>query len=250
MPTWAIAIGFGLGGFLAGSGFVLLVLRARLREVARARHADAAAPGSQPPPLHAGSDPQEAREATRLVGLLEHSIREPLARLRRVEGAPTETLAQLERLAWQARMLAAPARPMQARPTSPIALLEQAAERVDLLRLGKVPASWTLRCRQPVYVDAERAGAAFREILQAAAEAASSEGRLGIRILPGEDSSHPVRIEVEVGLRGSEPDALALSVARRLLEAQGARVDAEGPHVHVQLRAAPPEPVDQTSSNK
>ena len=184
------------------------------------------------------------------MGLLEHAIREPLARLRRVEGAPAETVAQLERLAWQERMLAAPARPMQARPTSPITLMEEAAKRVDLLRLGKVPASWTLRCRQPVYVDAERACAAFREILQASAEAAGSGGRLGIRILPGEESSHPVRIEVEVGLRGSEPDALALSVARKLLEAQGARVDAEGPHVHVQLRTAPPEPADQTSSNR
>ncbi len=249
MPTWAIAIGFGLGGFLAGSAFVLLMLRARLRGMARGRQVDAASSGSQPQPPHAGRDPQEGREAA-LVGLLEHAIREPLARLRRVEGAPAETVAQLERLAWQARMLATPARPMQARPTSPIALMEEAAKGVDLLRLGKVPASWTLRCRQPVYVDAERACAAFREILQASAEAASSEGRLGIRILPGEDSSHPVRIEVEVGLRGSEVNALALSVARRLLEGQGARVDAEGPHVHVQLRAAPPEPTDQTSSSK
>lgn len=242
MPDWALAIGFGLGGVLAGAGLVLGLLRTRLRDLTRPHNTDPPGPAPLPQP--------QGREDAPLVALLEHAIREPLARLRRVDNGPAEIVGQLERLAWQARMLTAAARPMQAHPTSPIALVEQAAAGVELLRLGKVPASWTLQSRQPVYVDAERARAALREILQAAAEAAGPDGRLGIRILPGADRSYPVRIEVEVGRRGSEPDALALRVARALLESQGARVVAEGPHVQVHLRGAPSEQPVQTSSNR
>lgn len=245
---------FGLGGFLAGVGLALFALRVRLRA--------ALVPSPAPPeprtPLPVEGAPEPAAQPA-VLGLVERALREPLARLRRSTETPAASLARLDHLAAQLRMLSARPRPMQARPTSPIALLEEAAAEVEPLRLGKVPASWALRCRQPVHLDAERGRAAFREILAAVAEAAGPGGRLGIRIVPGDDAGYPVRVEVEVGRRGAEPDALPLLVARHLLEGQGARVICEGPHVHVSLRSvpadlAPSEPVDsaspQTSSNR
>ena len=55
----------------------------------------------------------------------------------------------------------------------------------------------------------------------ASAEASGEGGRLGIKILSGPDPEYPVRIEIEVGRRGSFPDPLAMLVVRHLLEAQG-----------------------------
>ncbi len=251
MPTWIITILIGLGGFAAGIAATVLAVR-RSRPVARSP-----APASRPAvPTstaakensgQAGDADDLPRHALALIG---SAIREPLARLRRVDSTPAEIVEQLERIAWQTRMLTAVPRPMQAHPTSPIALLEQAVESVSLLRLGKVPASWTLRNRQPVHVDAQRTQAAFRELLCAAAEAAGEGGRVGIRILRGRESRYPVEIEVEVGQRGAEPDSLALLVARRLLESQGARLEAEGQVMRVFLRSAGPEPAAQTASNR
>lgn len=129
---------------------------------------------------------------------------------------------------------------MQAKPSSPIALLERAAERVEKLRLGKVPASWTLRCRQPVHVDPKRASDAFRELLETCADAAGEAGRLAIRILPGERPGYPVRVELEIGRRGAAPETLPLLAARRLLENDGARVEVDGGRIGIDLRSAPP----------
>ncbi len=146
-------------------------------------------------------------------------------------------------------MLVSQPRPMQAKPVSPISLLQEAAEQVEKLRLGKVPASWTLRNRQPVHVDPERTRSAFRELLATSADTAGQAGRVGIRVLPGRDAGYPVRVEIEIGRRGSEPDELALLVARRLLESQGARVEVEGQRVEIALRSAPAEPA-QIPSNR
>jgi hypothetical protein len=242
---WIIGTGLILAGFLVGVGVTLLALRARLRRSA------VAPPLARPKPVESGTvAPDEGREphSGHLITLIEQALRAPLSRLRRSEGRPPEVVEALERLAWQARMLTAPARPMQAHPTSPISLLEAAAQEVELLRLGKVPASWTLRNRQPVQLDGERAGAAFRELLWAAAEGAGEAGRIAIRILPGDDSRYPVRVEVEIGRRGAEPDPLPLLVARRLLEGQGAQVKAEGPLISVALRAAVREPEEEDTA--
>lgn len=238
---WIIGTGLILAGFLVGVGVTLVALRARLR-----RSVGTPAP-ARPKPVESGTEVADVGRdphSVHVVNLIEQALRAPLSRLRRSQGRPPEVVESLERLAWQARMLTAPARPMQAHPTSPISLLETAAQQVELLRLGKVPASWTLRNRQPVQLDAERAGAAFRELLCAAAEGAGEAGRIAIRILPGDDSRYPVRVEVEIGRRGAEPDPLPLLVARRLLEVQGAVVKAEGPRISVALRAAVQDPED------
>ena len=129
---------------------------------------------------------------------------------------------------------------MQAKPISPVSLLQEAAEEVPLLRDGTVTASWSLLNRQPVDLDPERTRCAFRELLAAGAEAATAGGRLGIKILPGTDSGYPVQIEVEIGRRGTETDSLSLLVARRLLESQGARVEVDGNITRIQLRHAAP----------
>jgi hypothetical protein len=138
---------------------------------------------------------------------------------------------------------------MKAMPVSPISLLQEAAEQVEKLRLGKVPASWTLRNRQPVHLDPDRARAAFRELLTTVADTAGEGGRVGIRILPGSDPGYPVRVEIEIGRRGSEPDALALRVAERLLTGQGARVEVDGQRLAIALRSTPSE-AGQTVSNR
>jgi hypothetical protein len=251
VPTGLIALAAALAGVALGVGVTLALLRRRLPHVARA----VAAPPSPPPAAPANADAAEPPvEVTPATSLLERALRRPLSRLRRVESVPQEVLDDLERVAWQARMLCAAPRPLQARPNSPSALLESAAEQVDLLRLGKVGASWTLRSRQPVHVDAERARAAFRELLTACAEEAGEGGRIALRVVPGGDARHPVALEFEIGRRGAQPDALAILVARRLLEGQGARVDAEGALVRVRLRSVVAEPArsadgPQTESN-
>ncbi len=187
------------------------------------------------------------------IALLGQALRDPLQRLRRLTGIPVELTAHFERVAWQARMLAAGARPMQALPCSPVSLLEEAAQEVETLRLGKVQASWTLLTRQPVHVDPERTRSAFRELLTAAAGLAGEAGRVALRITPSELESHPVRVEIEIGRRGAEMDPLAAVVARHLLEAQGALFEVDGPLVRVRLRSQRAEPLSatrQTPSNR
>ncbi len=239
MPGWLIAACSLALGLVAGAVLALAWLRARLPHAARARRPAAAT--AQPAPTPApGADLAEA--STGVATLLEAALRRPLARLRRLGACPSELLDEFERVAWQARMLRALPRPLQARPHSPIALLESAAEQVELLRLGKVPASWTLRNRQPVHVDAERASAALRELLTTCAAEAGEGGRIALRILPGREPRYPVCVELEIGRRGAEPDPLALLVARRLLEGQAARVTAEATLVRIELRGGVVEP--------
>jgi hypothetical protein len=66
-------------------------------------------------------------------------------------------------------------------------------------------------------------------------------GRLGIRILPGDEAGYPVKVEVEIGRPGGEADPLAFLVARHLLESQGGRVEIDGRITRVRLRSSPPE---------
>ncbi len=184
--------------------------------------------------------PPECKPAPHLLSLFAEALREPLRQLRREPERAAEVVHRLERIVWQARMLVSRARPMQAIPTSPIALLQEAAEQVPLLRDGIVTASWSLINRQPIELDPERTRSAFRELLSAGAEAASEGGRLGIKILQGQDSGFPVRIEVEIGRRGTETDALSFLVARHLLESQGAQLEVDGNITRIQLRNAAP----------
>jgi hypothetical protein len=146
-------------------------------------------------------------------------------------------------VAWQARMLNAAPRPMKAKPSSPIGLLQEAAEQVEQLRLGKVAASWGLMTRQPVHVDPERTRGAFRELLQAASDATGEGGRLAIRIHEGDAESYPVQVEIEIGRRGAEPDPLSTRVARHLLESQGARFETDATLARISLRCQPSEPL-------
>jgi hypothetical protein len=250
VPTELIALAAGLLGTALGVGVTLGVLRRRLPHATR----PVASLPAAPPPTPTGEPPEAPVEIAVATSLIERALRRPLVRLRRLESCPPDLLDELERIAWQARMLRAAPRPLQARPHSPSALLEGAAEQVELLRLGKVGASWTLRNRQPVHVDGERASAAFRELLTTCAEEAGEGGRIALRVLPGADARHPVAVEFEIGRRGAQPDALAILVARRLLEGQGARVEAEGALVRVRLRSLVTEPARgaegaQTASN-
>ncbi len=184
--------------------------------------------------------PPECNPAPHVLSLFAEALREPLRQLRREPARVAEVVHRLERIVWQARMLVSRARPMQAIPTSPIALLQEAAEQVPLLRDGIVTASWSLLNRQPIELDPERTRSAFRELLSAGAEAASEGGRLGIKILQGQDSGFPVRIEVEIGRRGTETDALSFLVARHLLESQGAQLEVDGNFTRIQLRNTAP----------
>ena len=186
-----------------------------------------------------GSAP-DCSPAPHLLSLFAEALREPLRQLRREPARAAEVVERLERIVWQARMLVSRPRPMQATATSPIALLQEAAEEVPLLRDGIVTASWSLLNRQPIELDPERTRGAFRELLAAGAEAASEGGRLGIKILQGQDSGFPVRIEVEIGRRGTETDSLSFLVARHLLESQGAQLEVDGNLTRIQLRNAAP----------
>jgi hypothetical protein len=154
---------------------------------------------------------------------------------------PSDALDRLERIAWQMRMLVTRPRPMRAAPTSPIALLQEAAEQIPLLRDGSVGASWSLLNRQPVHVDAERMRAAFRALLESGAELAGDGGRIGIKILRGEAQGFPVQIEIEIGRRGTELDALSMLVTRHLIESQGGRIEIDGNMTRVFLRNAGPD---------
>jgi hypothetical protein len=206
LSSWLIALACGLGGLLAGAAAAALAVR-------RAQRAGAAAAGrGSRGPLSGESEPtaEPPLSGRPELALLERALREPLARLR---------------------------------------LLQGAAEQVTLLRLGKVGASWTLRGRQPVHVDPERATAAFRELLASSAEAEGEGGRLAIRIERSGDARYPVGVEIELGRRNAEPDPLGMLVARRVLEGQGARVLSDGARTRVLLRSLPVEPESQTPSN-
>lgn len=180
--------------------------------------------------------------APHLIGLIADAIREPLRQLRRTKETPADAVAQLERLAWQTRMLVSRPRPMRAAPVSPIALLQEAAEQIPLLRDGSVGASWSLLNRQPVHVDSDRMRGAFRALLETGAELAGPGGRVGIKILPGKVSGYPVQIEIEIGRRGAELDPLSQTVTRHLVESQGGRVELDGNVTRILLRNAAADP--------
>ncbi len=236
---------FGLLGFVVGAGFAWLILR-------RQRLSEAAAPlvdrgvTAERKPLTPVREIALERDAERapppyLIALIGEAIREPLRQLRRAGDVPVEALERLERVAWQMRMLVARPRPMRAAPTSPISLLQEAAEQIPLLRDGSVGASWSLLNRQPVHVDPERMRAAFRALLESGAELAGDGGRIGIKILRGEAQGFPVQIEIEIGRRGTELDALSMLVTRHLIESQGGRIEIDGNMTRVFLRNAGPE---------
>ena len=201
LPEFAIAALIGSGSFLIGVSLTLMVIGGRRRELEPADDAGELAP----PPPERSTRQEEAAPPGRgahVLTLFAHALREPLRALRRSE-VPPELIARVERVAWQARMLSAAPRPMKAKPSSPIGLLQEAAEQVEWLRLGKVAASWGLMTRQPVHVDPERTRGAFRELLQAAADATGEGGRLAIRIHEGKTEGYPVQIEIEIGRRGA-----------------------------------------------
>jgi hypothetical protein len=188
------------------------------------------------------SDAVERAPAPHLIGLIADAIREPLRQLRRTKEAPVDAIARLERLAWQTRMLVARPRPMRAAPVSPIALLQEAAEQIPLLRDGSVGASWSLLNRQPVHVDSDRMRGAFRALLETGAEIAGPGGRVGIKILPGKVAGYPVQIEIEIGRRGAELDPLSQTVTRHLVESQGGRLELDGNVTRILLRNAAADP--------
>lgn len=238
VPVLAAALGFA-----SGSLGVWLALRPRRA----AAPPEAPAEGErlvEPTPLAAVRDraeevaPARVSAPPHLLGLIADAMRDPLQKLRRDPAVPRETLERLERIAWQTRMLVAKPRPMRAAPTSPIALLQEAAEQIPPLRDGSVGASWSLLNRQPVHVDADRMRAAFRCLLIAGAELAGEGGRLGIKILQGAASGFPVQIEIEIGRRGTELDPLSLLVTRHLIEGQGGRIEIDGNVTRVLLRSA------------
>jgi hypothetical protein len=233
---------WGLLGFAAGAAVAFLLLRRRsaaLPAQAGAEPEEGAAAlavveagdpadrplGAVPPPPH-------------LLALIVQAMREPLRELKRAQ-APAEAIARLERVAWQARMLVSRPRPMRALPSSPLALLQEAAEQVPLLRDGRVGASWSVLNRQPVHVDPERMRAVFRELLATGSAEAGEKGRMGIRILQGSEPGYPVQIELEIGRRGTEVEPLALLVARHIVDTQGGRLDVDGAITRIHLRSAP-----------
>ncbi len=174
---------WGFLGFVAGGGFAWLWLRRR-RAPALAVPLVSLEVVPERKPLTPVREIAPEREAERvappyLIALIGEAIREPLRQLRRSGAVPGDALEKLERIAWQMRMLVARPRPMRAAPTSPISLLQEAAEQIPLLRDGSVGASWSLLNRQPVHVDPERMRAAFRALLESGAELAGEGGRIG-----------------------------------------------------------------------
>ena len=236
---------FGLLGFVAGGGFTWLVLRRRRPPAPEAPLVDREV-NAELKPLTPVREIELARDAAReappyLIALIAEAMREPLRQLRRAGNVPADALDRLERVAWQVRMLVARPRPMRAAPTSPISLMQEAAEQIPLLRDGSVGASWSLLNRQPVHADPERMRAAFRALLESGAELAGLGGRIGIKILRGEAQGFPVQIEIEIGRRGTEVDALSMLVTRHLIESQGGRIEIDGNMTRVFLRNAGPE---------
>jgi len=235
---------FPLLGFLVGVGCAWLALRRRGEPAAAPLELEAVVERKPLTPVlrEVAPDRELDRAAPpHLIALIGDAIREPLRQLRRSGGVPRDALDRLERIAWQMRMLVARPRPMHAAPTSPIALLQEAAEQIPLLRDGSVGASWSLLNRQPVHVDPERMRAAFRALLESGAELAGAGGRIGIKILRGDAQGFPVQIEIEIGRRGTELDPLSMLVTRHLIESQGGRIEIDGNMTRVLLRNAGPE---------
>jgi len=232
-----VLLGFGLGFGCAAFAF--------RRGAAAAGQPAAAEPEQKPltPVREPVADEVEERSAApHLVALVGDAIREPLRLLRRASDPPADAIARLERIAWQTRMLVSRPRPMRAAPTSPVSLLQEAAEQIPLLRDGSVGASWSLLNRQPVYVDSERIRGAFRALLESGAELAGTGGRVGIKILQGKLPGFPVQIEIEIGRRGAELDPLVLLVTRHLVESQGGRLEIDGNVTRVLLRSNAADP--------
>ncbi len=243
MPVWLIAVLTGVIAFGCGVALALAFLRRRPvpLEVAEAAISE---PEEAPVLAAPAEEPVDGSErSSHLVSLLGNALRDVLRALRRGE-ASNVLVPQVERLVWQARMLVATPRPMQAQPTSPLSLLQSAAEEVEALRLGKVTVAWSVRTRKPVQVDVERARGAFRELLHAAVDAVGEGGRLAIRVREGEARGYPVEVELEIGRRGAELESLAFLVARKVLEGQGARIELDGTVTRVALRSLGPEPPD------
>ena len=239
-----IAALIGIGGFAAGVVATLIALNQRVN--GSTAEEGGVAPASEDRTLLEAGEPAPAAELTdearapqrgalHLVTLLGNALRQPLHRLRR-EACADALVEEFEHIGWQARMLTSRGRPMKAQPVSVVALLQEAAEQVEALRLGKVGASWTLLTRTPVYLDPERARAAFRELLTATADAAGEGGRLSIRIREGCSEAFPVRAEIEIGRRNAEPDQLPFLVAKHLLESQGAQVEVDARITRIDLR--------------
>jgi hypothetical protein len=189
-------------------------------------------------------------EIAGLPGLILSVLRDPLARLRRMESCPEEILAPLEQLAARLRLLGARPRPMQAKPAAADVLLQEVAEEIPLLRSRAVGIAWSLQTRKPALVDPDRLRLALRELLLACAESAHPGGKLAIRVLPGAEAEFPVRIEVEVGRRFAEVHPLSLLVARHLLESQGCQVEADARMTRIALRGARSQPFAQIPSNR
>jgi hypothetical protein len=235
---------WGLVGFAAGAAAVFLLLRRRpaLEPVRAADTPQENAPALSVVEGEGDALPDRpiaaAPPAPHLLTLIVQALREPLRELKRAQ-APEEAIAKLERVAWQARMLVARPRAMRALPTSPLSLLQEAAEQVPLLRDGRVGASWSVLNRQPAHVDPERMRAVFRELLATGSAEAGERGRMGIRILPGSEPGYPVQIEIEIGRRGTEVEPLALLVARHIVETQDGRLDVDGAVTRIHLRSAP-----------
>ncbi|HTO71731.1 MAG TPA: hypothetical protein VMR31_17860 [Myxococcota bacterium] len=234
-------------GFSVGIATLLLIQHGRAP--AASEGTPAAAPAlPEPKPLAPVrelapvAEPAERTAAPHLIALIGEAIREPLRLLRRTSDPPADAIAALERIAWQTRMLVARPRPMRAAPTSPIALLQEAAEEIPLLRDGSVGASWSLLNRQPVYVDSDRIRGAFKALLESGAELAGPGGRVGIKILQGKLPGFPVQIEIEIGQRGVELDPLGALVTRHLVESQGGRVEVDGNVTRILLRNAAADP--------
>ena len=133
MPGWLIASLLGIGGFAVGVLATIAVLRERRQG------GDLDQDGLLP-----AVDPESAAESREepaermngglhLVGLIGQALRPALLRLRRESVAPV-LVEEFEHVAWQARMLTSHPRPMQAQPSSTIALLQEAAEQVEPLK--------------------------------------------------------------------------------------------------------------------
>ena len=235
---------FVLLGFALGFGCAALAFR-RSRAPVQAAMERVSEPEAKvlTPVREAPSDEVEERAAApHLIALVGDAIREPLRLLRRTSEPPADVIARLERIAWQTRMLVSRPRPMRAAPTSPVSLLQEAAEQIPLLRDGSVGASWSLLNRQPVYVDSERIRGAFRALLESGSELAGPGGRVGIKILQGKVPGFPVQIEIEIGRRGAELDPLVLLVTRHLVESQGGKLELDGNVTRILLRSNAADP--------
>ena len=223
-----IQTAIALVGFLAGVSVALLVAGVRRRKNrllwrphSRLPHTNAASESRSKLPAGieslVASEGGQATDPPHLSSLLARALREPIRQLRRASGCPPAALRQLERIAWQTRMLSSALRPMQAKLISPISLLQEAALDVSLLGDGSVAASWSLLCRELVQVDPERTRSAFREILSSNAEICGEGGRLAVRILPGTRSKHGGEFASQWSLKVAKTGHARLPLTNRVI---------------------------------